>query len=251
MDRSLRPVNDQMTETKAPRSARGSSSKGKQILGSFALGLVILLGMIGLGLVIVFSARILYSANIGRWGLERISGMPREEILLNYDALMRWCWPWHTAELAFPTLSMSANGAQHFAECKALFNFFTLGGAMALFVGIANILRMRRTALSPDTGLEDARSECRVMTAAGVVSILIPVVLLLAAAVDFDRTFVLFHKLFFGNDLWIFDYRTDPVILILPETYFLLCAVVISLTVLAGGIAVIIMGLRLRKRLDI
>lgn len=227
----------------------GTSKKIKNGAEALILGIVILLAMIGLGLAFIFAFRGLYSSNIDRWRLTELSGLTREEIMLNYDALMRWCLPWHTAELSFPTLSMSANGAQHFAECKVLFNFFTLGGALALIIGIADIVRLRRKALSPETSLAEAASACRVMTASGAVSLLIPVVLLLAAAVDFDRTFVTFHKLFFGNDLWIFDYRTDPVILILPEEYFLLCAVVICLVVLAGGIAVMILGIRSKRKI--
>ena len=231
MDRSNRPV------------------RISTILGSAALGLLILLAMIGLGLVIVFSVKGLYSSNIDRWELIRISGMSREEIMENYSALMRWCWPWHTAELAFPTLKMSPAGAQHFAECKVLFNFFTIGGAAAFALAAVWISRIIRRAKGSLTNPEDALSRSRLLTGAGIVSLVVPVVLLAAAAADFDRTFVLFHQLFFGNDLWIFDYRTDPVILILPETYFLLCAVVISITVLAGGCAAIISGIALGKKI--
>ncbi len=225
-----------------------TASKAKKGAGAIILGAVILLAMIGIGLAVIFCFNGLYSSNIDRWDLIRMSGLPREEIMENYNALMRWCWPWHTAELAFPTLPMSASGAQHFAECKVLFNFFTIGGAVCLVIGAACIILMRRRALSPETPYAEALSEAKCITASGAVSLLIPVLLLLAAAADFDKTFVAFHKLFFGNDLWIFDYRTDPVILILPETYFLLCAVVICLAVLAGGIGVIILGLRLRGK---
>lgn len=37
------------------------------------------------------------------------------------------------------------------------------------------------------------------------------------AALDFDRAFTLFHAIFFpGKDNWLFDWRTDQIILVMP-----------------------------------
>ena len=48
------------------------------------------------------------------------------------------------------------------------------------------------------------------------------------AATDFDRAFVIFHSIFFpGKTNWIFDWRTDPIILLLPEDFFRNCAILI------------------------
>ena len=48
------------------------------------------------------------------------------------------------------------------------------------------------------------------------------------AALDFDRAFTIFHALFFpGKDNWIFDWRTDPIILFLPQAFFRNCALLI------------------------
>ena len=49
-----------------------------------------------------------------------------------------------------------------------------------------------------------------------------------AIAIDFNKAFVLFHKLFFSNDDWLFDPATDEVITILPEEFFMQCAVLIA-----------------------
>lgn len=37
---------------------------------------------------------------------------------------------------------------------------------------------------------------------------------------DFNKYFTIFHKLFFTNNLWIFDYETDYMIRMLPEGFF-------------------------------
>lgn len=44
-------------------------------------------------------------------------------------------------------------------------------------------------------------------------------VVALAIVIDFDHTFILFHQIFFTNDLWQLDYRTDLLMNIVPETF--------------------------------
>ena len=41
-----------------------------------------------------------------------------------------------------------------------------------------------------------------------------------AMSIDFTSCFTLFHKLFFTNNLWIFDPETDYMIRMLPEGFF-------------------------------
>ncbi len=205
-------------------------------LAALAAGILLLLFCVGLGLGLVFSLRGMYTAGIDAWDLPGKSGLSRAEILQNYDALMDWCSPFHRQALTLPTLPMSADGAQHFAECKVIFNAVLLLALLAApCLAALLVLAVRRRASG-------------VLLGAGGVCLGLPLLLLGACAVDFDRAFVLFHQIFFGNDLWLFDYRTDPVILILPETYFLQCAVVICCVILAGGAACLAGGLVLRRR---
>ena len=37
---------------------------------------------------------------------------------------------------------------------------------------------------------------------------------------DFSKYFIVFHKIFFNNDLWVLDPRTDMLINIVPEGFF-------------------------------
>lgn len=41
-----------------------------------------------------------------------------------------------------------------------------------------------------------------------------------AVTIDFTKCFTIFHKLFFTNDLWMFDESTDYMIRMLPEGFF-------------------------------
>lgn len=47
---------------------------------------------------------------------------------------------------------------------------------------------------------------------------------------NFSKYFVVFHKIFFTNDLWILDPRTDMLINIVPEPFFMDTAARIGLT---------------------
>lgn len=47
---------------------------------------------------------------------------------------------------------------------------------------------------------------------------------------DFNKYFVIFHHIFFDNDLWILDPRTDMLINIVPEPFFMDTALRIGLT---------------------
>lgn len=59
-----------------------------------------------------------------------------------------------------------------------------------------------------------------------------------ACAADFTKCFTIFHKIFFTNDLWLFDPDTDYMIRMLPEGFFSDMAVRIVL-VFAGALAVL------------
>ena len=61
----------------------------------------------------------------------------------------------------------------------------------------------------------------------------------------FVWAFAAFHALFFpGKDNWLFDPATDPVIGILPETFFLRCAVLILALLLLGCAVLLVTGRR-------
>ncbi len=44
------------------------------------------------------------------------------------------------------------------------------------------------------------------------------------------------HKIFFRNDDWMFNPSTDPIINLLPETFFLHCALIIILIIFLGSL---------------
>lgn len=197
--------------------------------------LVTVLLLISGAVTLTVCFRPLYYADIGPMHLEEISGLTKEQIRENYDALIDYNMVWHRGELEFPDLPMSEGGAIHFREVKRIFD-----GLQILFVltaaAFALILFHFRGRPKPW------------LAPAGWTAVVLPFVLGILALVGWDRFFVTFHQLVFNNDYWLFDPATDPVILILPDTFFLQCAVMIFALVLTGGVILIFAGRRMKKR---
>lgn len=198
--------------------------------GHLITGLCALLFLIALGLILVLSARQLYYFDISYLNIAENSGYSREEILLNYNALMDWCMPWVTSDFSLPSFPSSTNAVIHFGQVKDVFNAVWIAGLLSaaalVFLLVLPASPGKRTRL----------------TVAGVLTLTLPAAAGMYAAADFNRAFVLFHDIVFRNDLWIFDYKTDPVIEILPEAYFMHCAIIMMGVVLLGGLGLFILG---------
>lgn len=52
-------------------------------------------------------------------------------------------------------------------------------------------------------------------------------------SLDFDQAFIKFHELFFNNDFWLLDPRTDVMIRMLPQDFFMNMAIKIGKALLA------------------
>lgn len=67
---------------------------------------------------------------------------------------------------------------------------------------------------------------------------------------DFSKYFVVFHKIFFSNDLWILDPRTDMLINIVPEGFFFDTAARIALVFAVIVVVFFVGNLVLYRRAD-
>ena len=152
--------------------------------------------------------------------LPAAAGISEQELLENYNALIDYNSVFFTGPLEFPTFAMSDAGRIHFEEVKAIFSAIQI----ALIVGAAF------TALCCFLLIRKRRF--RFLALGGILTFAIPAAIAgVMAAVGWDRFFVLFHELFFNNDFWVFDERTDPVIMILPDAFFLYCLVRIIIAI--------------------
>lgn len=65
---------------------------------------------------------------------------------------------------------------------------------------------------------------------------------------DFTKYFVIFHQIFFDNDLWILDARTDLLINIVPEPFFMDTAARIAMLFAGSVLCIFFLSLFLLVR---
>ena len=157
----------------------------------------------------------LYSFDIDYLNIEQMTGLSKDIILDNYRILMQYLnLPWIT-ELKMFDFPASESGLFHFYEVKQLFLLdYAILGVSAVVTGL--FLRM----VKKEQGYWRMMNPLRLMIAA-------PLAALAIIFMNFDRLFVAFHGVFFNNDAWIFDARTDPIILALPQDFFMHCFVLV------------------------
>lgn len=131
----------------------------------------------------------------------------------NYVELMAYLQlPW-VNPLRLSDFPASVSGATHFADVKKLFIltwviFIILTPFAVRFLHQLKVRRQRYRLLWP-----------------AQIGLVVPVILAVIASINFDQFFIAFHQLFFRNQDWLFDPATDPIILVLPEEFFMHCFV--------------------------
>lgn len=84
-----------------------------------------------------------------------------------------------------------------------------------------------------------SRRLIRICVAAGAALFFLPLVCIGAwAALDFNSAFTAMHHLLFSNDLWLMDPRTDLMIRMLPERFFVSIGIKLAVRSALGAIAI-------------
>ena len=198
-------------------------------------GIIVSLFIISLSVILTLNFRPLYYFDINHLNIVEKSGYSKEDIIANYDALIEYNSPFYKGELSFPTLPSSPEGIQHFEEVKDIFTLFYIIALITFVLTLLIIIYKRKY-----------KDYTYVLTSS-LSNIILPILVCLFIAIDFDRAFVIFHKIFFNNDYWIFDPNKDPIILTLPDTFFLHAALIIISLVLVGSLLLILLYLKLTK----
>ena len=125
----------------------------------------------------------------------------------------------------------------HMADCKVLFDggFAIRKGAAVVFAALTLLLVFKKKFSLRRFLKYAALFSVIIAAAAGILAV--------AASIDFNACFIVFHKLFFNNDLWILDPAEDLIINILVEPFFadmalkiaLYCAAVLAVIVITGA----------------
>ena len=174
-----------------------------------------------------------YYAHIDAFELERVSGYSEAEIREAYDEVLDYL-TLPGKEFSTGVLPHSAEGKAHFEDCKVLFDLnasILIGSGLALAV----LFFLRKKWGPYRIGKHSAAFW------AAVLSLTAPIMIGCLAALDFDRAFVIFHSIFFpGKTNWVFDWYADPIIRVLPQEFFMDCAILIGVGLITMAVGILV-----------
>lgn len=204
-------------------------SKVLNVIFSVLTALLVLTGSVAVPLL----CRPFYYAHIEAFQLTQY-GVTVEQIKRAYNEMMDFCLGLRP-DFAVGELVFSQSGMEHFVDVKKLFllDLWVLGGCLLLLIALLVVCRKKNLRSAPLAGRGPG-----FWGAIGLGTTFLVVGAL--AALDFDRAFVVFHAVFFpGKTNWVFDWRLDPIILLLPQDFFMNCAILILALVLVWCAALI------------
>ncbi len=179
-------------------------------------------------------------------GIEGHEEIGKEDIKDAFNEVMDYLTlPGH--EFGTGKLEYSEEGKAHFVDCKALFDLNAIAFIISL-VGAATLIILNKKKIFElwrPFGMNIAF--CSGAYTLGGFAIIGGL-----ASINFDVAFEVFHKLFFpGKDNWLFDPVTDQIILVLPQDFFMNCAILILASIILICLTCIILSLipKWRERL--
>ncbi|MBQ9734499.1 MAG: TIGR01906 family membrane protein [Clostridia bacterium] len=213
--------------------------KNKILTAVFGIAVFFFIITISIGLPIYL--RFFYYLQIESLSLPQKTGLSIEEIRFAFDDVMNFLtlpnYPFGTGSLSY-----TPAGKAHFVDCKALFNL----NLTVLIVSTTIIVTL--LALSRFKIFSFCRPFGMSVTFISAISIFIVAFILIGiVAIDFENAFVVFHHLFFpGKDNWQFT-DADQIIKILPQEFFMNCAILIGVGIVTISLGIIIFQL-VKKR---
>lgn len=166
----------------------------------------------------------LYYYDISKLNIEKMCGLSSDEIKLNYDYLIDYNLSKEELDFEMPTIKSSPQGKIHFQEVRAIFQALNKVFNICLIISIIG------------TFINIKNKDISFLKIISISLISIPIILSLPIVLNFQKSFVVFHKIMFSNDYWIFNPKIDPVINMLPEQFFFHAGIVILTLILVFSI---------------
>jgi integral membrane protein (TIGR01906 family) len=141
-------------------------------------------------------------------------------------------------------LPYSEEGKGHFEDCKVLFDL----NKYAFMISMTIVVVL--TLLHSFDVIKLMRPRGYSLTfIAGVGTLALFLILALLVSMDFDAAFTIFHKIFFpGKDNWLFNPNYDPIIMFMPQNFFMNCAILICSSIMVISASHIIFDIVKRRR---
>ncbi|KFB07882.1 TIGR01906 family membrane protein [Malacoplasma iowae] len=176
-----------------------------------------------------------YFVQIKTLNISKISGYSYNDIVYSYNKLLDYLtFPW--ADFDLGVFKYSQEGKEHFQDTKVLFmidlSILIVTSIICLVFVIVN-WRIKNKflvkVLNKSIGFW-----------VSIISLILILLIVFLVSLDFEKAFIIFHKIFFkGKDNWVFDPTVDPIIKILPEQFFLNSFIFIAVVYLFSHLVII------------
>jgi integral membrane protein TIGR01906 len=202
------------------------------------IALSLALFVIALSVLLTLLFTPLYYFDVRYLNIMTQTGLSYSRIVENYNYMIGYLLNPLPQAFHLPSLAYSVHGRIHFEDVKRLFvfvDFLTVATGLISIAGIIYKFRNRDYYF-----LKIAATAMGLFTAVPLIAFLL----------DFNDSFIIFHKIFFRNNYWIFNAATDPVITILPETFFMHAFLLALGLIIVGMIILIVSFKRLSRRIQ-
>lgn len=162
---------------------------------------------------------IVYRYAINKYELNNYTGLSTEILMDNYKRMIYYVQNPFNNDLVFNKLPMSNFGKIHFFEVKRIFIALYIISITFIIIMVFKIITNRNKELRKRL-IKSFNNSVNIIA-------LILIAVSVMVAINFDKTFYYFHKIFFRNDYWIFDQIADPIINALPEEFFMIQLILI------------------------
>lgn len=206
-----------------------TTNRSKDII----LALLLTVCIICFAIILTVFFKPLYYFDIDYLGISQSTNLSYDVIKRNYDVLIQYQSVFYRGTLELPDFIMSETGRIHFEEVKRIFDIIQI---TFMVTGVASAIMIYQNI---------RQKEYRYLRLTSLFSIGIPLIIGFLASLDFNKAFVVFHQIVFRNNYWIFDYQSDPVIQILPETFFMHCFIMIVVIIIV--MSLILYGIYRKK----
>ncbi|WP_100488737.1 TIGR01906 family membrane protein [Sporolactobacillus pectinivorans] len=192
-----------------------------QLMLSLSLALFII--CLAVQLTLLFTP--LYYFDVRHLNIMAQSGLSYRRIVDNYNYMIYYLLNPMPQPFHLPSLAYSVHGRIHFEDVKRIFTFIDILLIATLLINVTGFW------------IKIKHRDYYFLKTAAIALAFFTIVPLIAFTLDFNDSFIIFHKIFFRNNYWIFNAATDPVITILPETFFLHAALLVLGIIILGIIA--------------
>ena len=190
------------------------------------------IAIIAIATIIALNLRFIYEFIIDKYDLVNITGVSKANLIIDYNGLINYLQNPFIESLNFKNFTMSSYGKIHFGEVKRIFiSLITI----ALVFIIGNLLYSFFCKIKMRSFYKNIIKN---LNSGSNILIVFFIILLGAYIIDFSKAFIIFHKIFFKNDYWIFDETIDPIINALPEDLFMIYGAIILGIVIFSSIII-------------